>query len=106
MSTGANNLIKQGAKLVTTAGDILEEFAHLLTHPLKHGIRNDSTDDRSLSGDEGGIYERITLQPKHVDQIIVESGLAPQKVMQLLLGLEIKGFVEQLPGNCYVKAAL
>ena len=106
MSMGANNLIKQGAKLVTTAGDILEEFAQLLTHPLKHGIRNNSTDGRSLSGDEGGIYERITLRPKHVDQIIVESGLAPQKVMQLLLGLEIKGVVEQLPGNCYVKAAL
>ena len=106
MSMGTNNLIKQGAKLVTNTGDILEEFAQLLTHPLKHGIRNNSTDGRSLSGDEGGIYERITLRPKHVDQIIVESGLAPQKVMQLLLGLEIKGVVEQLPGNCYVKAAL
>lgn len=106
MSKGANNLIKQGAKLVTNTGDILEEFTQLLTHPLKHAIRNSSIDDRSLSGDEGGIYERITLQPKHVDQIIVESGVAPQKVMQLLLGLEIKGFVEQLPGNCYVKAAL
>lgn len=106
MSRGTNNLIKQGAKLVTHTEDILEEFAHLLTRPLKHDIRNNSTDDKILSVDEGGVYEKITLQPKHVDQIITESGVAPQKVMQLLLGLEIKGFVEQLPGNCYVKAAL
>lgn len=106
MSKGTNNLIKAGAKLVAKTEDILEEFEQLLTREIKRGIKNNSIDIESLSDDEKGIYEILTLQPKHIDQVITESGFDPQRVMSYLLNLEIKGFIEKLAGGCYVKAKL
>ncbi len=106
VSIGTNNLIKQGAKLVATTEDILEEFEQLLTHGSKHGIKSSLIDHRTPSGEEGIVYKILTLEPKHINQIIIESGVEPPKVMQLLLDLEIKGLIEQIAGSCYVKANL
>lgn len=106
VSIGTNNLIKEGAKLVASTVDILEEFEQLLTYDLKNGINNNLKESLSITGEEECIYRMLTLQPKHIDQIIEEGGVKPQRVMHLLLNLEIKGLVEQLPGNCYVKARL
>lgn len=106
MSRGTNNLIKEGAKLVVNTMDILQEFEQLLTHERKHDIKNTPIDNRSLSGDEKDIYNLLTLDPKHINQVITESEKEPQRVIQLLFDLEIKGVVEQLPGSCYVKAKL
>ena len=107
VSRGTNNLIKQGAKLVTCTEDILEEFEQLLTAGLKNVIKGTSVLEKiSLSSDEESIYNILTLEPKHIDQIIIEGGVGPGTVMQLLLNLEIKGVAEQLAGSCYVKAKL
>lgn len=106
VSIGTNNLIKEGAKLVASTGDILEEFEQLLTYELKNGINNNLKESLPITGEEESIYRILTLEPKHIDQIIKEGGVEPQRVMHLLLNLEIKGLVEQLPGNCYVKARL
>ena len=106
VSTGTNNLIKQGAKLVANTNDILEEFEQLLTQELKSGIKDSFKDESPVSGEEGNVYNILTLQPKHINQIITESGIEPQKVMGLLLNLEIKGLAEQMAGGCYVRAKL
>lgn len=106
VSAGTNNLIKQGAKLVGNANDVLEEFEQLLTQGLKHVIKDSFKDENPILGEEGNIYKILTLEPKHINQIITESGVEPQKVMQLLLDLEIKGLAEQLAGGCYVRAKL
>lgn len=106
VSKGTNNLIKQGAKLVTCTEDILEEFESLLTQGLKNVIKNSSFEKISLSKDEKNIYNTLTLEPKHIDQIIAESGVEPRDTIQLLLNLEIKGVAEQVAGSCYVKAKL
>lgn len=106
VSTGTNNLIKEGAKLVASTKDILEEFRQLLTHELKHGIKDNSVNNVCLSGDEENIYRILAIEPKHINQIIIESGFGPQRVMQILLDLEIKGLAEQLQGSCYIKANL
>ena len=106
VSTGTNNLIKQGAKLVANTNDILEEFEQLLTQELKSGIKDSFKDESPISGEEGSVYNMLTLQPKHINQIITESGIEPQKVMQILLDLEIKGLAEQMAGGCYVRAKL
>lgn len=106
MSRGTNNLIKEGAKIVTNVDDILTEFELLLTHRGKRGIKNVSTCEVSLTGIKRKIYSILSLEPKHIDQIILESKVEPQKVIHILLDMELKGLIEQLPGHRYVKAHL
>lgn len=107
VSKGTNNLIKQGAKLVTCTEDILEEFEQLLTAGLKNGIKGTPIEGKiSLSSEEETVYNILTLEPKHIDQIMIECGVEPRIAMHLLLSLEIKGVVEQVPGSCFVKAKL
>lgn len=106
VSKGTNNLIKAGAKLTTCIEDILEEFEQLLTGGLKNGIKCSPLEKIPLSSDEEIVYNTLTIEPQHIDQIMMESGIELRIVMQILLNLEIKGVVEQMPGSCYVRARL
>ncbi|MCC6544357.1 MAG: DNA-protecting protein DprA [Nitrospirae bacterium] len=106
LSKGANNLIKQGAKAVTSVNDVLEEFEQLLTLRQKHGINILPDEPDSMSDEEKNIYRTLTLEPKHINQVITESGIETRRVIQLLLNLELNGRIEQLPGSCYVRSAL
>ena len=106
LSKGTNNLIQQGAKAVTNVNDILEEFEQLLTLRPKHGINSMPVEPDSMSDEEKNIYKRLTLEPKHIDQVITECGIETRRVIQLLLNLELNGLIEQLPGSCYVRSAL
>lgn len=106
LSKGTNHLIQQGAKAVTNVNDILEEFEQLLTLRPKHGINSVPVKSDSMSDDEKNIYKTLTLEPKHINQVITECGIETRRVVQLLLNLELNGFIEQLPGSCYVRSAL
>ncbi len=106
LSKGTNNLIQQGAKTVTGVNDILEEFEQLLTLRSKHGITNMPVKPDSMSDEEKNIFRTLTLEPKHINQVITECGIETCRVMQLLLNLELNGLIEQLPGSCYIKSAL
>ncbi|MCC7201282.1 MAG: DNA-protecting protein DprA [Nitrospirae bacterium] len=106
LSSGTNNLIQQGAKAVTNVNDILEEFDQLLTLRPKHGINSMPVKHKSMSEEEKNIYRVLTLEPKHIDQVITECGIETRKVTQLLLNLELSGLIEQLPGSCYTRSTL
>ena len=106
LSKGANNLIQQGAKAVTSVNDILEEFEQLLTLRPKHGINSMPVKPDVMSDEEKNIYRTLTLEPKHINQVITECGIETRRVIQLLLNLELNGRIEQLPGGCYVRSAL
>ena len=87
LSKGTNNLIQQGAKTVTGVNDILEEFEQLLTLRSKHGITNMLVKPDSMSDEEKNIFRTLTLEPKHINQVITECGIETCRVMQLLLTL-------------------
>ncbi len=106
LSKGANNLIKQGAKAVTGVNDILEEFEQLLTLRSKHGINSMPVEPDEMSDEEMNIFKTLTLEPKHINQVITECGIETRKAIELLLNLELKGLIEQLPGSCYVRSDL
>jgi DNA processing protein len=94
-SEGTNRLIKQGAKLVTSADDILEELAPMLRGFIKTKIRNAAV----LLEEESGFCNFLTREPKHIDMISREAGLPVNKVLNLLLQLELKGIVRQSDGK-------
>ena len=102
-SAGTNKLIQKGAKLVTCADDVIEEFIPSIREAL---TKNDAgnNEQAALSGDEAKLLSLLTESEKHVDFLIEESGFASGVVLGLLLELEIKGAVMQLPGKLFAKS--
>ena len=94
-SRGTNQLIKQGAKLVEGGEDILEE----LPQRSKVAAHADPPPGFSLTPQEAGIYTLVAESPLHIDDIIVKSELTVGDVSAILLRLELKGAIMQLPGK-------
>lgn len=102
-SRGAHRLIRQGAKLVEGVEDIVEEIAPQL---LEHGhaaVRPGRKELPANAGDdEQKIWQEVRDRPLQIDEIIDRSGLTPSRVAEILLTLELQGFVLQLPGKRYL----
>jgi DNA processing protein len=101
-SRGTHRLIKEGAKLVESSEDILEEILPQWkggreTTPKVEIPRPDLTEEEKV------LYELLGETPLHIDVMIRESRLDPGKVSSLLLNLELKGLVSQWPGKCFSK---
>ncbi len=101
-SRGTNQLIKDGAKLVESSDDILEEILPQWIREEEE-VRKSETLFSSLKGEEKILYRLMGETPLHIDTIIRESQLDPGKVSSLLLNLELKGFISQWPGKCFSK---
>jgi DNA processing protein len=101
-SQGTNQLIKEGAKLVVSSGDILEE---ILPQWRRDENKIEEVEDRGkrLSEEERRVYALLGDAPLHIDAIIRETQLEPGKVSSLLLNLELKGMVSQWPGKSFTK---
>lgn len=103
-SKGCHELIRQGAKLVETANDILEEFAYTLPPPQEASIEPSTTvlgGGRDLSPEEKKIINSLDAYPVHIDELGRQLQMASHQLAGLLLQLEVKGLVHQLPGNRY-----
>lgn len=101
-SRGTNRLIKEGAKLVESSEDILEEILPQWKRE-KESLLKVPSPEEGLPMEEKGIYQRLGDSPLHIDEIIRESRLDPGKVSSLLMNLEIKGLVVQWPGKCFTR---
>ncbi len=101
-SRGTNQLIKEGAKLVESSEDILEE---VLPQWRREGeaVQKGETPGPDLAEEEKVLYRLLGETPFHIDAIIQESRLDPGKVSSLLLNLELKGLISQSPGKCFTK---
>jgi DNA processing protein len=97
-SRGCHALIRQGAKLVETAQDILEELGPLAGVALQAanentppGLRLDSTMETLL--------EHIGHDPVSIDTLIERCGLTADAVSSMLLQMELNGLVSNCPGG-------
>lgn len=100
-SAGSNRLIQQGAKLVTGAGDVLEEFQ--LFSPNELPLQSTAAKGGDLNETERAVYDAIGDGETASDTIVAKSHLPPAVVFSTLLALEMKRRVQQLPGQHFVK---
>ena len=99
---GSNRLIQQGAKLVMDASDILDDLQILL--PEKEKLPATSARPLpELSSDERRVYDAINPTETAIDQIANGCELPSATVSSVLLRLELKRLVKQLPGKYFVK---
>ncbi|WP_339320187.1 DNA-processing protein DprA [Paenibacillus sp. FSL R10-2734] len=108
-SRGALDLIKQGAKLVSSALDILEEYTSFLptnlsktgdSEPPKQGI-DDLFIEKKLTNEESHLYHILHQGPFILDDLLVKTGWDFGHLHSVLLSLIIKKAVAQLPGAIY-----
>ncbi len=98
-SQGANRLIQQGAKLVMSVDDILEDVQTLF--PKAPELLPSKPPD--IEGDLLTVYEAITSRETSIDEIIARSGIGAGPATVALLQLEMRHLVKQLPGKYFVK---
>ncbi|MEK9170953.1 MAG: DNA-processing protein DprA, partial [Patescibacteria group bacterium] len=97
-SFGANDLIKKGAKMVTSVDDILEEFN--LTG-LK--TEKETREEKNLTEEETIILKIIEKEPIHIDKICKTSKMAAGQVLSIISVLEIGGIIKNIGGGKFVK---
>ncbi len=98
-SAGTNRLIRDGAKLVMQAEDILEEIL-----PSLQNISPAPPPEPRLSEEEKRVFSTLGRDAMHIDAVIAQSALPSGRVSSLLLSLELAGHIRQLPGMRFVKA--
>lgn len=115
LSKGCHHLIKQGAKLVESAQDIMEELTpniDMLTDQLQASfdqlpvtpLEKDATAPNiDLSETQQHIFNQIDFNPTSFDAIVERTKLSSSNIASDLLILELSGLVEKLPGAKYQK---
>lgn len=120
LSRGCHHLLRQGAKLVETADDILEEIGQYFTaapamaataapamaatdapaaqvqpHAASRAIRPPPAPHAGLPA----LYDLIDYAPVSIDQLILQSGLTADQVSHILMELELNGFIAAAAGG-------
>lgn len=102
-SHGCHALIRQGAKLVESAQDVLEEL------PTVKGlgtVRSSVTDEQaSVASSDDGLLEAIGFDPVSLDALQARTGLATAALQSQLMALELEGLVARLPGGLFQRIA-
>ncbi|MDR9501377.1 MAG: DNA-processing protein DprA [Desulfurivibrionaceae bacterium] len=102
-SCGVHRLLQEGATLVQSVDDIFQELG-LRGEPEAREDRPDKKrSGTALTPEEERLYGWLDVYPQNIDELIQNSHMAPDKVAELLLLLELKGLIESLSGNHYQK---
>jgi DNA processing protein len=104
LSRGCHQLIRDGAKLVETAQDIIEELGALAGIKTQYEDTKDKTEStHEKDGDYQVLLNHLGFDPVAIDSLIENTGLTADAVSSMLLLLELEGEVESLPGSRYVR---
>jgi DNA processing protein len=103
-SVGTHALIREGAKLVAHAGDILDEYRHL-QQPTLPEAQPARPMHPPLTEAEAQLIEALDVEAVHIDDLARKLTLPAGRLSGLLLQLELKGLVDQSPGKRFALTA-
>jgi len=112
MARGCHQLIRQGAKLVETGDDILQELAPMISRASLELKNTDSKNDSSkktgdisnaaLSSEQQKLLDCIQFEPVSIDTLVERSRLTPEAISSMLVELELSGAVTSA-GGLYIR---
>ena len=110
LSRGCHALIRDGAKLVETVGDVVEEFVHSGELSALRVVSSAAADlsggtAGNLGASERNVLDAVAHDPVTLDQLVECTGEPADRLAAALLTLEIDGWIEALPGSRYVRTA-
>jgi DNA processing protein len=104
-SRGCHALLKQGAKLVESALDVLEEL-RLPQAPLRRAdAQQKANREEELPLDDDSFLSALGFDPVSLDALVARTGIAPANLQAELLQLELQGDVARLPGGLFQRVA-
>lgn len=100
LARGCNQLIQEGAKLVQTVSDILDE----LEPRMAMAVQREATDFRATASlPDSEILKCIAYAPTSVDTLVAATGRSAEAVCSELLLLELQGYISSAPGGGYMR---
>ncbi len=100
LARGCNALIREGAKLVETTQDILEELNVVYQQDKETlPIAMQST----LDLEQQTLLNRVMFSPTSIDNLVENSDLSIESISSMLLILELQGYLEAIAGGCYIR---
>lgn len=115
LSKGSHQLIKQGAKLIDSLEDIMDALGYIGDQLKVHvSSAAQKANDKiqkplfdvsqlKLTPTESQIFQLLSKEPLHIEEIIAESDLSTGSINAALISLRLKALIKQLPGNFYLK---
>ena len=99
LSEGCNQLIRQGAGVLLSPEMLLEEMGVQMLSESKNLYKNEKT----LESPENMVYSCVGLYPKSISRLVEETKLGSEELLQILVSLELQGFIREISKNYYIK---
>jgi DNA processing protein len=104
-SYGTNELIKQGAKLVSSVDDILEEFiSYSGTKSQKVENQFQGKPEFNLGEEEDKVYALVSEESIQLDELVEKTNMDIPKISDILFRLQLKKLIKQVPGKQFIKS--
>jgi len=100
---GCHQLIREGAKLVEQASDIIEELGSLLGFIVEKQRQTNDNNNYQLDQETVQLLDVIGYDPITPDTLVELSGLTIDKLSSMLLLLELNNLIQSAPGGCFVR---
>lgn len=111
LSKGCHQLIREGAKLVETAQDILEEMSKVIDmNTVVINSKSNDTEPETIDsspleegGEQSDLLEKMAYDPISIDELVIRTGQSPESIAAMLLILELQNKVSSNGGGTYTR---
>ncbi|HIQ14759.1 MAG TPA: DNA-processing protein DprA, partial [Leucothrix sp.] len=111
LSKGCHQLIREGAKLVETAQDILEEMANVIDiNAVFDNSKLNNTELETIesspleeNSEHHDLLEKMAYDPVSIDELVIRTGQSPESIAAMLLILELQNKVSSNGGGTYTR---